>query len=86
MLGYLTCLYLITRTILKPTGDSYKPLEYMGTIAIYLVALYSYADILDAMIFIGLLLILVILGYVKKVGPLFVISLIGIIINFFKLR
>ncbi|MBQ9314679.1 MAG: hypothetical protein IJ220_06810 [Clostridia bacterium] len=85
LIGYLVCLYLITRTVVKTAGDIYKPFEYIGTTIIYIVALYMYQDMTDVMIFIGMLLLLTIISYYKKVGPLFVVSLFAIVVNFFKL-
>ena len=62
-----------------------KELEYILTAIIYLVALNTYPNITNAMVFIAFLVAMVILGYQKKVGPLFLSSLIAVMINFFKL-
>ena len=85
LVGYLTCLYLITRTIIKNSDDSYKIIEYIGTSLIFIIALFMYNGITDAMIFIGMLVVLVIWSFFSKIGPMFVVSLIAIVVNFFKL-
>ena len=86
IIGYLACIYLITRTVLKKYFKGYnKVFEYVLTSLIYIYALNIYNGITDAMIFILFLVVFVIFGYIKKVGPLFLISLIAIVVNIFKL-
>lgn len=85
LVGYLTCLYTITRTILKKHTDAYKAIEYIVSAIIFIVAISTYSGITDAMIFITFLLVLIILGYIRKLGPIFLTSLIAIVINLFKL-
>ena len=85
LIGYVIAIYLIARTVLKKYNISYKPFEYIALTLVYGYALFTYTSIVDAMIFIGFLVILVIISYLKKMGPFFLISLIAIVINFFKL-
>lgn len=83
--GYIIFTYLTTRTILINKGNEYKVLEYIFTILIYVYAMSMYTSIADAMMFVVLLFILVVYGYTKKYGPMFLTSLIAIIINMLQL-
>ena len=82
---YIIPLLLITRTILKEKSSDYKIMEYIGLVIIYSLAIIKYTDELDGMLFVLLLLILSIISYYKKLGPVFLTSLIYILINVFIL-
>lgn len=78
---YIVPLLLITRTILKKNNNEYKSIEYIGLVIIYSLAIIKYADELDGMIFVFLLLVLTIVSYYKKAGPVFLTSIAYILIN-----
>ena len=78
---YLIWLPLITRTILKKYPIDYKKIEYAGYILINLIAISNYHNELDGMIFVFLLTVIVIISYLLKFGPIFIICLIAILLN-----
>jgi len=78
-------LLLITRTVMKNKTKDYKVLEYIGLSVINLLAIMSFSNEVDGMVYILLLLLLTVNGYTKKIGPLFITSLLFILINVFML-
>ena len=81
-LGSFVVFYVIcSRDIFIKHTNSYKAFEYIVLIILNLIAIGSFVDEADGMLFVGLLLILSILGYVKKWGPIFITSLVFILIN-----
>ena len=63
----------------------YKELEYIGLILLYMIAMGYYLDSLDGLLFVCLILIITIFGYIRKYGPIFIVSLIFVLINMFYL-
>ena len=81
-LGSFIVFYVIcSRDIIAKHTNSYKVFEYIVLIILNFAAIGSFIDEADGMLFVGLLLVLCILGYVKKWGPIFITSLIFILIN-----
>lgn len=74
-------LLLITRTVLKKYITDYKFFEYFGGALISLYALSNYTNEADGIIFVLGLVLLLVISYIYKFGPLFVISIIFIIFN-----
>jgi len=81
LISYIVVLILITRTILKKYGENYKVWEYTISIFINLLSLGSFTNQYDQIIYVILLTILIIVSYVYKFGPIFLISLISIVLN-----
>ena len=72
----------ITRTILKKVWiDGYKVTEYVLFTIIYLVAIPTYISQADGMFFVLVLVILTIISYINKYGPIFLTSIIAILVN-----
>ena len=82
---YMVFVMLITRNILKKYMKDYKVIEYIGLVFVNLLAIFNFYSELDGLIFIIYLVFWVIISYVKKWGPAFLISLIFIIVNFIRL-
>ena len=81
-LGSFIVFYVIcSRDIIAKHTNSYKIFEYIVLIILNFAAIGSFIDEADGMLFVGLLLVLCILGYIKKWGPIFITSLIFILIN-----
>ena len=78
---YLILIPALTRNIIKKYSTSYKMFEYIGYILVNLIALQNYTDELDGMIFVFALTFIVIISYIVKFGPVFLISLLSILIN-----
>ena len=85
LIGYIIALHMISRTVIKEAEGPFKELEYVALSIIYIVALFSYTSIADAMIFVAFLMALVIFGYIKRYGPMFFVSLVAVVVNGFKL-
>lgn len=81
LIGFLAYTYAVSRIIF----GKQKIVEYIVTAILYLVALGVYKSMTDAMIFTSLLVLFVILGYQKKIGPLFLTSLCFVVINAYQL-
>lgn len=58
-----------------------KPLEYISTIIINFIAIGAYRNEIDGVFYVSLLIILVIYGYMKKIGPVFLTSLLFVVLN-----
>lgn len=78
---YIILIVLFTRTIFKKYGNGYKVWEYILSIFINLIALMCYSSQTDGIIYVAFLSIVVILSYIFKFGPVFLICLIFIILN-----
>ena len=85
-LGYIVFVGLITRNILKKSNiNIYKVVEYIAFAILYLFAISDYTSQLDGMAFVSLLLIITIISYINKYGPIFFTTTIAIIMNVFLL-
>jgi len=82
---YIISFILISRTIIKKYNKDYKILEYIILSILYLLSIGYYKTELNGMLFVFLLVILTIISYYKKWGPIFITSLIFILINAFIL-
>lgn len=85
ILGFILCTLGFTRITLSKEMEAQKVIEYITFSLIYWIATYMYKSIADAMLVMAVLLSLVIIGYMEKMGPIFITSLIAIVINGFKL-
>lgn len=84
-LGLIVYLHFITRKLMNRRLSSYKVIEYIGLICIYLVALESIAGPEDALIYLIMLAVLVLFAYSKKFGPLFATTVVAIVVKLFEL-
>ena len=82
---YVISFITISRSIIKKYSMDYKIAEYIVLSVLYLFAIGIYKTELNGMLFVFLLLVLSILGYLKRWGPVFLISLSFIVINTFIL-
>lgn len=78
---YFVWIICITRNIVKKYSNDYKVFEYISLVLINIIAISGFTDEMDGLVFVLLLTILVIIGYVLKYGPVFLISLIFILVN-----
>ena len=81
LLGIIAAGQFINRGILAKYISSTKVIEYIFFALIYLYAFSMYTDPVDALIFIVMLAILVIASYILKYGPMFLCSIIAIVLN-----
>ena len=72
---------LITRYIFKMPKSTAKALEYLGFGIVSFMAISMYTSELDGMLFVGLLVLFTFISYINKYGPIFLTSIIFIIIN-----
>lgn len=79
--SYLIYAFLVIRTILSKHMIEYKFLEYFILTLINMIAIFSYNNEMDGILYCILLLGLVIIGYNNKYGPLFITCLIFILFN-----
>jgi len=85
-LGYIVFSICITRNILKKHSiNEYKIFEYLIFTVLYLTAISQYSSPMDGVIFVGMLVCLIILSYIKKFGPIFFTSTIAVLLNTFLL-
>lgn len=84
-LGLIVYLHFITRKLMNKKLSSYKAIEYIGLICIYLTALGNISTAQDGLIYLIMLSILVLFAYSKKCGPLFATTIVAIIIKLFEL-
>ncbi len=83
---YVISFILLSRNIIKKySSTDYKIAEYVVLSILYLFAIGVYETELNGMLFVFLLLVLSIFGYLKRWGPIFLVSLVFIIINTFIL-
>ena len=83
--SYLVLLLISTRTILNKYSISYKVWEYLGCSLINLIAIITYTSEMDGIIYVMVLTLLVIISYIYKYGPIFIVCLISILLNVFIL-
>lgn len=83
--SYLVLLLISTRTILNKYSISYKVWEYLGSSLINLIAIITYTSEMDGIIYVMVLTLLVIISYIYKYGPIFIVCLISILLNVFIL-
>jgi len=83
LVGFLAYTHVITRMILSKYSDDYKVLEYFATAIIYLVAFGLYKDGIDLAIFIAAQILILMIAYVKKFGPVFAVTVPTVVINTF---
>lgn len=74
----------IFRYLIKDNKNQ-KIYEYLSFVFINLISLLSYLNQTDATVFVSFLTIFIIIGYNKKYGPLFITSLIFVVVNVFIL-
>ena len=85
-LGFIVYCILISRTILKKyMEESYKALEYIAFSIIYIVALFNYTNQVDGMMFVFMIVLITIISYIVKFGPVFFTSIVAILVNAFLL-
>ena len=82
---YIIFFILCSVEVFRKHISWYKVLEYIVLILMYFIAMFNYYDVLDGLLFVCLILVLTIFGYVKKYGPIFIVSLIFVLINMFYL-
>ena len=88
LLGYLVAAIACFKTILPryiKDKNSLNIFEYVVYGMIYLIALTGYADELDGIIFVTMLIAMIILSYIKKYNSLFITTSVAVIINIFLL-
>ena len=84
--GYIVVTMLISRNIIKKVlFDAYKIIEYFAFPIIYINAIINYTNETDGMIFVLMLVIITIISYTFKFGPIFISTISAIIINSFLL-
>lgn len=83
--NYLILLLFITRRIISKYNNSYKVLEYIFCVLVNLIALGCYTSEFDGILYVLFLAGIVIVSYIYKYGPFFLISLIFILLNVFIL-
>lgn len=80
-IGILILAIALLKTIANKYIKNLDNFEYIIYILIYLVALCSYIDEKDGMIFVLFVVGVLFFSYVKKYGVLFIVSLLGILVN-----
>ena len=86
LIGYISLLFLVTRTIIKNQNPNIAvKLEWIISSILYVIAIGMYKDELDGILVVTLLILIMIIGYKKKIAPAFFVSLIFIIMNAFLL-
>ncbi len=88
LLGYLVVAIASFKTILSryiKDKNSLNIFEYVVYGIIYLIALAGYADELDGIIFVTMLIALIILSYIKKYNAVFITTSIAVLVNIFLL-
>ena len=78
---YMIYAILIIRNIIKKYNEEFKIIEYVSLILINMLAIFNFTSETDGLIFVIFLVFIVILSYIKKYGPVFIVSLIFILIN-----
>ena len=77
---FIWCAFL-TRYVFKKYIPDYKALEYLGFILLNIITIMNYTSEQDGTIFVIFLILLVLGAYTLKYGPIFLVSLIFILIN-----
>ena len=78
---YMIYAILIIRNIIKKYNEEFKIIEYVSLVLINILAIFNFTSETDGLIFVIFLVFIVILSYIKKYGPVFIVSLIFILIN-----
>lgn len=81
LIGFLIYVHIVTRTILQKYICSYKMLEYVAAVIIYLMAFELYRDVIDLAIFIIAQVFVLMISYARKLGPVFAVTVPAVIIN-----
>lgn len=84
-LGLITFMHYITRSLLGRRMTNYKIIEYIGLVLIYLTAMESITEPAEALLYLGMLTLFVIIAYKKKVGPLFLTTVIAMLVQLLDL-
>lgn len=86
MLGILVYAYAIIRGIIrKYNKESYKVYEYLTYAIVYIWAFELYSSALDITLFLAMILAIIVISYMKKMGPAFLCSMVAIVTNMFYL-
>ena len=86
LIRHISLLFLVTRTIIKNQNPNIAvKLEWIISSILYVIAIGMYKDELDGILVVTLLILIMIIGYKKKIAPAFFVSLIFIIMNAFLL-
>lgn len=84
-LGLIMYLHYITRKLLGKRVENYKTFEYIGLALIYLMAIGSITTPLEGILYLGMLTLFVIISYSQKLGPLFLTSVIAMLVKLLDL-
>lgn len=79
--SFLIYFIIVLRSIIKKYLTDYKFLEYFIISILNIIAIVSYANELDGILYVTALIGLIIVSYTAKYGPTFIVSLIFVIIN-----
>ena len=83
---YVLWVPLVTRLIIRKYSIiGCKIAEYTANVIINLVAFFSYTSEYDGLLFVLLLMLVIIVSYAIKLGPVFLVSSVSIILNVFVL-
>lgn len=85
MMGIIIFAIMVIRTIIARYVKSVDKYEYITFIVLYFIALASYTNEQDGMLFILLVVGIIFISYIKKYGALFVTSILAILVNAFFL-
>lgn len=86
ILGIFVYAYWIIRGLIKKYAyESYKAFEYIVYALSYMAAFGMYKDTLDITLFIAFLVSIIIVSYLRKMGPAFFCSMIALVANMFYL-
>ena len=81
---YVLLIILLSRTIFIKYNFN-RLFEYLSLSLLYLITIFNYSSEVDGMMFVFLMLFVVIISYILKYGPIFLVSLIAILLNIFIL-
>lgn len=84
-LGLITYMHYITRKLLGKCVNNYRILEYIGLTIIYLTAISSITNPMEGLLYLGMLTAFVIIAYTRKIGPLFLTSIIAMLVKLLDL-
>ena len=76
---------IIARTVIKKYSPNYKVFEYILFGLFNLIAAANFLDQSDGITFVFILTVFVIVSYLMKIGPIFIVSLIAILVDIFIL-
>lgn len=85
MLGYILLAIFTIKTILVKYHKNVDILEYITFGLLYVIAFFKYSNEVDGMLFVGLLIAIVVISYIKKYGVLFIVTILAILANVFML-